>query len=68
MKTKKKAGIEIIKVNSIYFDKPQYRWRLNAKNGRTIAISGESFKTKASLEKSLLAVAKFFRTEMLFQK
>jgi len=38
----------------------QYRYKVVAGNGKTLADSGEGFKTRAGLKKNILALAKVF--------
>lgn len=38
----------------------QYRYKIVSRNGKTLADSGEGFKTRAGLKKNLEALAKIF--------
>ena len=38
----------------------QYRYKIVSRNGKTLADSGEGFKTRAGLKKNIEALAKIF--------
>ena len=38
----------------------QYRYKIVSRNGKTLADSGEGFKTRAGLKKTIEALAKIF--------
>ena len=53
----------------VYADtKGEFRWRLVASNGQTIATGGEGYKTKASAKEGIESVKKHARTATVEDK